>query len=767
MWLKYFNRRNPTSRKSSFFLLYVWLLSYLVICLVMSMTSTFLYSSLVKTTEEQVEQTHMSNLDKVVTQVDNDLSYANKVYSMLSKNDKVNKLIYDELPTVLEDKYSIELAKDISQLLSTMDFTDVYIYFQNRNIVISSQQRNSPEEFFSSFYGNTSVTYQTWQMNMKSANMGNYLSVQDEDGWHIDMMYQLPIFIENTYVHATMVLRISDTKLKNITGSDRASLAIIDSNDRLLMASSYDFPKIGTYYSYSDDIILQEEDYVTMCRTSSYNTWKYLYTTNNSKFYKKIEHTKHINIAFILLSLLLCCGLGIYFSIKNYHPLNELIKIYKRQAGLKEDAPHNYKIVKEALSDYVNSKRNLNSIEQNKHQPIVTAYLTGLLKGTNPKTTVNLPFPTELFSVVIFRPYNTEKLFGSDNNMDIKETENTTFFIIQNVMEELFNKSDYCKIIQIDDCIAGIYCYRDEHSSGIYKNGIHSAVTYGLSFIKTNFQFGFDVGISSVRNGMEKLSFAYNEARLALGSCSAADSGIVFYDEIYRESLAAEKSFFKSFTSRKDALIVNIENGDSEGAREILDTIFSQCVASLNIEKTKIILLHLESAVLSALNIAEDEFREEIDGDIMHSMSMDNISDIFDSLTKITQKVCDARKEAGATVSDNTEVSANAETYLPKIIDYIRTNYTDSNLNVTAVSEYFNMSSYYISKVFKNTTGESIIEYIAKLRMEKAKRLLESTDLSITDVYLQSGFASEKTFSRTFNKYEAITPGKYRRNHKM
>lgn len=766
MVLNYFNRRKMSGRRSSFFILYVWLLSYLVICLVMSVTSTFLYSSLVKTMEEQVEQTHIKNLDKVVSEIDNDLSYANKIYNLMSRNDTVNRLIYTEMPSASEDKYTIDLAKEMLQLISTTDFSDIYVYFQNRNMVVSTTQRNGAEDFFSSFYNGTNISYQDWQMEMKSANMGNYLSVRDEDGYHIDMMYQLPLFLENTYVHATMVLRLSDNVLKDFGESESGRLSIIDSSNRLIMTGSEKVPNIGDYHDYSEDNIIQENDNVTVCRISSYNTWKYLYTTDNSAFYQKVEHTKRINIALILISLMLCCGLSIIFSIKNYHPLNELIKIYKRQTGLKDDAPHNYKIVKDALSDYVSSRRNLNNLEQNRHQPMVTAYLTGLLRGNTHNENVSVPFPSELFSVVLFRPYNTEKLFGTEN-MDIKETENTAFFIVQNVMEELFNKTDYCKIIRIDDCIACIYCYRDEQSSRIYKNAIHSALTYGISFIKSNFQFGFDVGISSVRKGSEKLTLAYNEARLALDNCPVSGDGIAFYDEIYRESLSAEKSFYKSFTSRKEALISGIESGESASAREILDNIFSQCIASLNIEKTKIILLHLESAVLSLIDIAEDEFREEIDGDIMHSMSLDNISDIFDSLTKITCKVCDARREAGRNIAAEPEISTNAEVYLPRIIDYIRANFTDSNLNVTAVSEHFNMSSYYISKVFKNVTGESIIEYIAKLRVERAKRLLESTDLSITDVYLKSGFASEKTFSRTFGKFESTTPGKYRRTHKL
>ena len=115
-------------------------------------------------------------------------------------------------------------------------------------------------------------------------------------------------------------------------------------------------------------------------------------------------------------------------------------------------------------------------------------------------------------------------------------------------------------------------------------------------------------------------------------------------------------------------------------------------------------------------------------------------------------------KEGDAEKTDNL---------LPKIIDYIRENFADSNLNLNTVSNHFGFSSYYISRLFKGATGETLVGFIAQLRIEKAKHDLENTDLSITEIYKRCGFVSEKTFFRTFLKYESVTPGKYRATNKF
>lgn len=766
-------KRNSFGRRlgfRKFSLLYAWLLSYLSICIILSCCSMFLYSSLTQTAQEYVRQSHMENLDKIAFSTDHTLALANNFYTSLSANTKISNLIFDDITTEIQDELSIQLGQELKRLLSTTDFSGAYIYFQSGDFVVSHNQKDSSKAFFNFFYHETDLSYENWLTQMQTPNFGNYISVKDADASYIDVLYQLPRYGDNTFVHATLAVRISDTILKKSFGSELKSIiAVLDRDNRLIMKSTANPLALLNYDDYTDGIITTDKNTVTLCQTSSYNSWKYLYIFGNTEFYKKVKYTARTNMIFILMSLFLCCGLGIYFSFKNYRPLNELIKMYRKQSGMPDNTHLDHNVIKNALQDYVTSKRKLNHFEYQQQRSSANTYLHELLRGSTPSAKPDsINFPSDLYSVILFRPYHTEALFDDDISSEERTTENTIFFITQNVMEELLNQEDFCRIIKSDDCTVAIYCCSDEQSAQIYKTGIYSAVSDGMSFIKSNFGFGFDVGVSSVRKGAASIPLAYNEAQLALTFRPQNTGEIVFYDEIYLKNLTAETSFYNSFTDKKDALLKYIAQGDINAALEILDVVFHQCISSLSVEKAKITLFSLENSIVSTMNFNNSEKQPNIINEILLSINSDNMSVYYDSMRRLIEHVCSIQEntEGNLCEAEDSLQSATTENLLPQIIDYIRANYTDMNLSLSSIGEVFNISSYYLSRVFKNTTGEPLTDFIAHLRVDKAKILLETTDLPISKICEQSGFASEKTFTRTFSKYESITPGKYRKRVK-
>ena len=72
------------------------------------------------------------------------------------------------------------------------------------------------------------------------------------------------------------------------------------------------------------------------------------------------------------------------------------------------------------------------------------------------------------------------------------------------------------------------------------------------------------------------------------------------------------------------------------------------------------------------------------------------------------------------------------------------------------------ISSPYLSSIFSELQGQRFLDYLNRLRVEKATHLLQSTDASISDIGFQTGFYSANTFIRTFKKITGETPGAYR-----
>ncbi len=108
-------------------------------------------------------------------------------------------------------------------------------------------------------------------------------------------------------------------------------------------------------------------------------------------------------------------------------------------------------------------------------------------------------------------------------------------------------------------------------------------------------------------------------------------------------------------------------------------------------------------------------------------------------------------------------------THLPikkvyEIIQYLKANYK-RNLALEDLAEDFYISRYYMTRIFKKTTGFTIFEYIHSLRVIEAQRLLKETDLKIIDIAQTVGFANVSNFGKVFKSVAGMSPLKYRKHN--
>lgn len=104
-----------------------------------------------------------------------------------------------------------------------------------------------------------------------------------------------------------------------------------------------------------------------------------------------------------------------------------------------------------------------------------------------------------------------------------------------------------------------------------------------------------------------------------------------------------------------------------------------------------------------------------------------------------------------------------SENYNPigQSIKYIHEHYME-DISLTEVSRIVCLSPYHFSRLFKKETGENLIDYINKVRIEKAHDLIIATNDNITSIYKAVGFNSKNYFYKLFKKYYSLTPQQYR-----
>src|SRR5262249_34925415 len=88
-------------------------------------------------------------------------------------------------------------------------------------------------------------------------------------------------------------------------------------------------------------------------------------------------------------------------------------------------------------------------------------------------------------------------------------------------------------------------------------------------------------------------------------------------------------------------------------------------------------------------------------------------------------------------------------------------------LMIEDVAKKAGMSLRNFSRRFKKATGESLSSYVQKLRIEKAKRLLESTDSSASEIMYKVGYNDDRSFRRLFKEHTGLAPKHYRNKFKV
>lgn len=99
-------------------------------------------------------------------------------------------------------------------------------------------------------------------------------------------------------------------------------------------------------------------------------------------------------------------------------------------------------------------------------------------------------------------------------------------------------------------------------------------------------------------------------------------------------------------------------------------------------------------------------------------------------------------------------------------VQYIREHYNE-NIVINDLAERYGMSPNYFSSVFKKEVQQSTVNYITEIRMEKAKELLETSDLSVVDIAKKSGYEDSQYFFRVFKKHTGMTPLNYREQNRI
>lgn len=99
-----------------------------------------------------------------------------------------------------------------------------------------------------------------------------------------------------------------------------------------------------------------------------------------------------------------------------------------------------------------------------------------------------------------------------------------------------------------------------------------------------------------------------------------------------------------------------------------------------------------------------------------------------------------------------------------RIIAYLESN-LHTKITIADLTKRFQMNRTYLSRLFLNYTGETIMQFVNRTRMELASTLLRDTTIPMSEVMERAGFSDYSYFSKTFRKYKGMSPRNYRKKY--
>lgn len=124
-----------------------------------------------------------------------------------------------------------------------------------------------------------------------------------------------------------------------------------------------------------------------------------------------------------------------------------------------------------------------------------------------------------------------------------------------------------------------------------------------------------------------------------------------------------------------------------------------------------------------------------------------------------------AGDEPMPSVAESTFSSAD-ERFLSKFKALVSENISDPNLDTKFLVDNMNMSRTVLFNKVKQLTGLNLQNYVNKVRMDYVIHLMGTTDLSLGEIAVKSGFSSPRYFSTSFKNYTGVTPTQYKKDHR-
>ena len=740
-----------------------WQMSFLSILILPILISSIAYFFLNQNNQEQANAYYGKIIEKVQVDLDNDFNSLDRFSSYCSLDEYVRAFSRaTTIDDIYESKNRLVRIRSINSVLPyytlDIDFTSSYcIYFTKSDLVYIQGSFLESETFFGTAKGSiyegafqNSTTSKIIALYDETSAIAQHVFKYDPDvGPNLNIRYQIYTLIDSDKI---------ESKLSQFANLSGGWIFILNEENDVLFASGdendyTEFDMKSSFFTSGKHKLSSGKTVNVYIKESSTQRFRYAYIVPQTIISQQLIESYRITILSLSISLILGFILIFYFSKRNYKPIHEIVNTVLQYSDLLvEEDSLDYPLLLSSITSTYDERQKMkislcrNALRRMMSQDVEYWNISESIIDEVEKIV------SGNFVICLCHQRTKLEWYSNINKEEALNYQEYLFKKIGQPLQEALGKDYHVFGTDVNEffaCVIALNNPLEDWQTNI-KEAIY-VLNSKFDAIKSSMAFS----VSKAHSNVLDLSAGYSEA------LSAVEWGIYMNKQITLYSEIDTRDFNDYVYSQEieEKLLNSIRIGNSKEVINIIEKVLGTQDNIIKPTKLERILLNdiVGTIAKVVLQLSKDvgskqqDYLIELD-EILRQQN--DISKQYFNLKNITINLCDDFSE-----STNEKRRRHLVEQLNNLIEK---HLTDENLSVTFLSDLVGLNPKYLSTLYKDITGDSLLGQIHIMRINLFKRILSDENLSINKAAARVGYSSINTLIRWFKKCEGITPGQFK-----
>ena len=733
-------------------ILWQWTISYLTLIIIPILSIFITYYHNEKNLRQEYINAFELTLDNLNTVLDNYVADMKGYQNYIINTDHFNSMRNADVIDANFHYHSYKLQTALSLYTTANTGLNCAIYYDTTNFISASNTSCSADRYYSWLNIKSSLIpdFESWTSFITAHYTNDYFvstSLSTDDN---PCLVYARTFTRGEQKYSTIFVTVKLSKLLSLLKflPDGTYYVLQSAGDQLCFFNNNGIVALAaddkplSFVIREDGRAVFQEGCVSLASTNEHENLN-CYLVFSEEVINTSLHGVRTNFYITLSLTLILCLFGILILLRtNYRPITALL--YKFNAA--NTNRNEYVSLANSYDSLLNDYHAASLTVQHNKREIENSRLLSILKGRTLQNDWLTGFHSKIALIsFMIHPTDQQKL----------EYDELIFFVIDNIFSELF---EGYKFYHIEDGYFIFYLFDLEEPPADHKLEIPSSswhdfairqVDYLCSLLNDKWNVPVVGAVSDIVENLNHCKFLYRQTMECFEL--QRDAGISHVIDITTQN--AQNSDAYTLEMLEQELDAIIKEGNYNSALQLSEKIFSQ--------KQGQPFSTQKGFIFDVYTLVINIFNQNITTPIHHTHMLDHIipliqastvSEMKECLNKVLEYVCNE-------ITQKRNVDKNNIVF--KIQQYIEENYANQSLSVSSMADALNRNPRYMLRIFKETLGEGILDYINQYRIAKAKELMQSNQYTLSEISEMVGYANVQSFRRAFTKFTGELPSQY------